>query len=60
MKTQYFLLFGFLRFSASAFEGMSLLAIPLGEVLNNDAIITKIPFLESMISLFKLEVTIYS
>lgn len=54
----YFLVF--LGFSASAFEGMSLLAfIPLGEVLNNDAIITKIPFLESMISLFKLEVNVY-
>ena len=48
----YFLIF--LGFSASAFEGMSLLAfIPLAEVLNNDTITTKIPLLERLISSIK-------
>ena len=38
-ENSLFLLFDFLGFSASAFEGMSLLAfIPLAEVLNNDTI----------------------
>lgn len=54
----YFLIF--LGFSASAFEGMSLLAfIPLAEVLNNDTITTKIPLLERLISSLKLEINIY-